>query len=209
MGTKISDTFDLELTTIPLWDLHKEFHAYYDLLAQPEFRKKFHGGVEPIEIPNMVWRGAPGDLLTLMLLRAILGIESFLPGIAMFELGGRGLLTEENIEHTQNPYLLKGSGTVVNYYHRLPRLINEECSLKVSDTQLWDMNITFYREVRNPINHGHHVGSSCADGVLKAYDHISKLYDWIDGWRTIGVMGTISFSLLDFFKTDHSNHNDS
>lgn len=183
MGDRKS-LFGLTVSNIPLINLRSEFNLYYHLLCDDDFCKQFSGRVKVIQTPLMAWYGMPDDLLTLMLQRATLGIEAYLPGAVFIETGSRGLLNKENVKFINNPYLLKGSGTVDNYYHRLPSMLDQSCSLKVSNEPLWELTKRFYAEVRNPLFHGWKVSKGGARNIRSAYQYLADLYDWIDSWHS-------------------------
>ena len=101
----------------------------------------------------------------------------------MIEAARRGCLERGDSEFLENPYKLGGRGTVDNYYHRLPSQLCKDFSLKIYDKPLWDKNINFYRQIRNPIFHGKEIESKSIDGLLQAYIHIQELYNWVDSWH--------------------------
>ena len=131
----------------------------------------------------MDWGGNKDTLLTILLQRAIAGIESYIPGAIMIEAGRRCCLEKGDSEFLKNPYKLGGRGTVENYYHRLPSQLCKEFSLKLFDNALWHRNLEFYREIRNPIFHGKEIESKRVDGIFHSYIHIQDLYNWIDSWH--------------------------
>ena len=164
--------------------MRSEFNIYAGLFSQKEFRDQFKNTrYKPIALPNMDWGGNSDTLLTLLLQRAIAGIESYIPGAIMIEAGRRGCLEKGDSEFLKNPYKLGGRGTVENYYHKLPSQLCKEFSLKLFDDALWNKNLEFYREIRNPIFHGKEIESKCVDGVFHSYIHIQGLYNWIDSWH--------------------------
>jgi hypothetical protein len=176
--------FGLSLHNIPLINLRSEFNLYSDLFSGEDFRDQFKTTrYKEISLPNMDWGGNHDTLLTMLLQRAIVGIESYIPAAIMVEAGRRGCLERGDFEFLKNPYNLGGRGTVDNYYHRLPSQLCKDFSLKVYDSILWKKNIAFYREVRNPLFHGQEIESKCVDGVYQSYMHIQDLYNWIDSWH--------------------------
>ncbi len=118
----------------------------------------------------------------MILFRAIVGIESYLPAAVMFKLGNMGLLNQSNMNYVRNPYSLNAKKMVEKYYHLLPELIDRNCSLKRSNPGLYEKNKIFYKEVRNPIFHGYQLDSPNLEGSFKVYKHVADLYKWIDSW---------------------------
>ena len=125
----------------------------------------------------------PGALLTLLLQRAILGIESYLPGAVYFQLGIRGKLDQTTVGRLRNPASLAGRKMVEKYYRGLPALVDPGWSLQELNRPLWKATVRFYEEVRNPLMHGYEVDPKAVDGVYQAFEHLAQLYKWIDGWH--------------------------
>jgi hypothetical protein len=73
----ISSTFGLEIDKIPLINLRSEFNTYYHLFEDSNFTAQFRPPYKPIESPYMSWYGMPWEFLTLILQRAVTGIESY------------------------------------------------------------------------------------------------------------------------------------
>lgn len=179
---KRSETFSLKLSNIPLINLRNEFTRYYKALTDEAFLSQFKGAIRPIDTPYMTWYGMPDDLITIILQRAILGIESYLPGAVFHELGIRGLL-KNNIHLLRNPFQLGGRGTVENFYHELPMLVDKAYSLKSYNPQLFNKTVLFYKEVRNPVFHGHNLSDRDIGGLKRIFDYLSEIYTWIDSWH--------------------------
>lgn len=179
--------FNLKLSKIPLLNLRQEFAAYYQLLSQKEFRNQFHDNVvKPVQSPYLDWYGMPEGFLTLILQRAILGVESFLPGAVFIEAGMAGMLDDTNLHKIRNPFKLGGKTTADNFYHRLPALLDPALSLKVSVPELWEQNFQFYNEIRNPLFHGRQIDDrKNVYSVYKAFIHLASIYDWIDSWHSM------------------------
>jgi hypothetical protein len=151
-------------------------------MKQPEFRSLFFGRVQPIRTPYIIWGGWPDTLLTLLLQRALLGIEAYLPAAVWWELGVSGRLDRrlsEQIRQRDVP----GRSLVEKLYRGLPGLVDNALSLQRCDGKLWKATVRFYEEVRNPIMHGYEIERGHFDGVARAFEHIADLYSWIDTWH--------------------------
>lgn len=181
---KRSETFQVELDNIPLINLRNEFNSYYALFQKVKFQAQFVGEIKPIETPYLTWFGMPEAFLTLLLQKAILGVEAYLPGAVFIEMGLAGKINQENVRTVKNPWLLGGRTVIGNYYHRLPSLFDEGASLKRCNNRLWDRNVKFYSEVRNPLFHGHQFSKSDLKAFVGLLEHIAVLYDWIDSWHS-------------------------
>ncbi len=127
----------------------------------------------------------PETFLTLLLQRAIVGLESYVTAAIYLEAGSRGLLDEDLLSKLRNPFLFGGRGTADNYYNRMPAIIDEQYSLRVVDNTLWEQVRVFYSDIRNPLFHGYQIASitSFPVSVLRAYEFIGRLYKWIDSWH--------------------------
>lgn len=133
----------------------------------------------------MIWGGMPADFLTLIVQRAILGIEAYLPGAVYVQAGLRGKLTKELAQKLQNPFRFKhGAGTVKSFYDLLPSALDRKISLRVSHPGLRKRTARFYAEIRNPLFHGKQISSINPVPVRKAFDLLARLYEWIDEWHS-------------------------
>lgn len=176
--------FGLRFTNVPLINLRWEFRDHYRLVNEPSFEDYFTGSIRPIDSPYFRWLGMPDDFLTLILQRAILGIEAYLSGAVYVECGYRGTFTQELGAKIHNPFRLEGRKTVDKFYDKLPGLFDETASLKVANQKLWERNVDFYKNVRNPLFHGKQISNGNISGVREAFDHLAQLYEWIDTWHT-------------------------
>jgi hypothetical protein len=175
--------FDLNLHNIPLVNLRLEFQRYIELFEKDEFRNWFRlPPKHAIALPGMIWRGSQDTLLTLLLQRSILGIEAYIPGAIFTEAGLRGCLEKGDCRFLSDPFVLRGRGTVDNYYHRLPSKLCRRFSLKVCNAGLWEKTKQFYKEIRNPLFHGKEVEAKSVDSVHRCFLLIQDLYGWIDSW---------------------------
>jgi hypothetical protein len=125
----------------------------------------------------------PEDLFTLMLQRAVLGIESYLPSALRTVAAQLGSITHELCVQLDDPFALGGKQAVTNIYHRMPQLVHPELSLKFCDESLYERTRIFYREVRNPLFHGEQLADPTIEAIRCAYTHLAALYDWMDGWH--------------------------
>lgn len=182
--SKDDDIFGLKLINIRIGRTRIEFNYYYkfvsDKYAEEVVKPSFR---EPIRLPNMLWLGLPEDLFTLLIQRAILGIESYLRTSVMYQTAICGKLTPTLAEKLRNPFSFGGGGTVENFYHKLPAQIDSNLSLKIFNPDLYDRNILFYRNVRNPLFHGRQLSESNIPAIRATFNHLHKLYEWIDSWH--------------------------
>jgi len=180
---KRSETFGLTLSNIPHINLRNEFARYYNALKEANFIAQFEEAASPIRTPYLIWFGMPDDLITLILQRAILGVESYLRTAVFIEVHERGLFNKENVLLIKNPFGLGGKGTVDNFFRRLPSLIDKKYSLKLFNNELFHRTVIFYKEVRNPIFHGHNLSHRDIRGLKRLFDYLSEIYVWIDSWH--------------------------
>lgn len=179
----LSNTFGLVLSNIPLMNLRTEFAYYYDSFVNDKFfLSQFTGRIKVIKTRYMIWVGMPDDLITIILQRVIGGLESYISGAVYIELGKRGKL-KENIRLLKNPFELGRKGTVENLYHELPALVDIHFSLKKTDGELWKKTKAFYKEIRNPIFHGHNITTKNINALKNVFNYLAELYKWIDSWH--------------------------
>ena len=72
---KDSTTFGVQLDSIATINLRNEFVCHLHLMRRPEFREAFRRGSQ-IQTPFFTWHGDQAEALSLILQRAILGLES-------------------------------------------------------------------------------------------------------------------------------------
>lgn len=195
MIDKREKMFGLELGKSSSWNLRNEFNSFYKKLCSKDFRNQFSGkrslepsyflvDGQPIISEHMIWLGMPNDFLTLILQRAILGIESYLIGAVFYETAVKG--KKVDLSKIKNPYKLMGRSAVNNYYNLLPALVDPKITLKNYNLELWRDTDKFYRIIRNPLFHGNQIinAKSGAEGVLSAYQFLADIYNWIDSWHS-------------------------
>lgn len=173
---KYSDTYQIKLTNIPLINLRETFDNSLQFVKSDSFKAILNNSMLDIATASgFRWSHPTASFITELIQAAIQGVESYLPGVVRVRTGNK---------NSQNPWKLGGRTLVDNYFHELPALIDPSCSLKLSNNSLWDRNIKFYKEIRNPLFHGHEIDTdvdiSCFIGL---FAHIKELYDWIDGWH--------------------------
>ena len=182
---KIDSDFGIKLNNIPIINLRNEFNTYYNQFTDEVFRSQFSNCRKPIDTPYLTWHGIPETLLTIILQRSVLGIESYVVGAVYNVLGSLGQLNQNNIKYLRNPFSLKGSGTADNFYNRLPSLASEKHRLKLYRSDLWNRTKKFYSEVRNPIFHGYELKTETIDCFPDIYRFLDNIYEWIDSWFNI------------------------
>jgi hypothetical protein len=179
-----ADLLRLRLTNIPLINLRMEFNLCFQFVFNENLEHAIKPPIRPIYTPLMIWLGMPEGLLTLLIQRAILGIEAYIPGAVMHETALRGTLSADLAEKLKNPFSFGGRSTVANFYHRLPAQVDPTFSLKVADKQSFDRTVRFYSGIRNPLFHGKQVNECDLAPVRAAFDHLAQLYEWIDSWHS-------------------------
>jgi hypothetical protein len=178
-----SEEFGVGISNIPIWNLRWEFLYWLDVLETPDFRAQFSGRLAPIQSRYLVWLGMPNDFLTLILIRSVTGLESYISGAAHFELGCRGRLGGEVSKWVRNPHLLGTNGTADCYFNKLPEKLDPSCQLRLQNQKLWSRTKAFYREVRNPLFHGGQLEASNYENVVAIFRYLESLYDWVHTWH--------------------------
>lgn|GEM_PF-3075965 len=180
--------FNLKLQQTPLINLRLEVANYLGLFKTEEFCRQFYRTRYKNDAINTVydsWYGRKEVLATQILRSMILDIESAITSCVYFSASIDGKLNDEVKEAVNDPFILKGKGTVENLYHKLPALINEKYSLLVMNVDLYNETKTFYKEVRNPIMHGKELFDIDINDIKNALEFILKLFNWIDAWFNI------------------------
>lgn len=195
MATLESSMFGIRLSGVPMLNLRRDFNSLLGLFRSKRFRAQFRGHRgEPVPIRThyFTWHGRPEVLLTYLLRDAIVWIESAV-GSAMFsEALSRGVMTDDILEATKNPFLLPGRGTAHLVFNALPGLIDPKFGLNQREPDLWERTRTFYKEVRNPIFHAYEIAKSDPDPVWQALEFIQQLFHWLNSWHDIAsVTGRI------------------
>ena len=176
--------FGLALSNIPVINLRREFEEHLRLLETGQFRSQLYDFSTPVDLPRLKWTGLPDDLLTMILQRAILGLESYVGAAVEYELTARQQLTEEKKKYLSNPFQLRGNGTADILFNRLPALVSESIQLAKVNPGLSERVREFYSAVRNPLFHGYQLSCATPDQVLAALVLIAAIYEWIDSWYT-------------------------
>ena len=177
----------LTLQNIPIVNLRQEFIRSHRLVHRSDFARvlrRISQDSREIPLGGTICFRAFEDVATFLVQRAISGVESYLPSAVSLELSSRKKLTRAIFAKILNPFDLGGNGTVDNYYHRLPALVDSGFSLKHSEPTLWKQTKDFYADVRNPLFHGKELSSREVESVRSLFSHVEKLYQWIDGWET-------------------------
>lgn len=176
------ELFGLTFDNIPLLNLRMEFHRAFSLVFSEGFEKVLKQPLQPIQAPPMVWYGMPEDFLTLLLQRAILGIESYLPGALIHTSAILGKISEEHFTRMRNPFSFGARSAVKNLYHLMPAEVHEELSLMHLDQALYQKTGLFYKHIRNPIFHGKQLREINIAALRSAFNHLALIYEWIDYW---------------------------
>jgi hypothetical protein len=178
----LADSFGLKFGNIPLINLRMEFNQTYEFLHSSEAEQCLKGAIRPIHTKLFIWGGMPNDFMTLILQRAILGVEAYLPAALVQSAASLGNLSKELSEKLNKPFSFGSRSAVENIYHRMPAAVHCELSLRHLDQPLYAATLAFYRDVRNPLFHGQQLRDSEIDKIRNAFLHIAHLYRWIDYW---------------------------
>jgi len=172
------------MSNIPLWNLREEFHYVRNMLHSEDFAVALRNRDRPIRTPVLDWHGNDADLLSLLVQRAVLGVESYTVGAAWIKLGELGRMTTEINKKVRNPFSIKAkSGTASAYYDHLPSLIHPDLSVAVIDPEFWEQLTNFYKKVRNPLFHGSHFANGDVKNAIQSFWFVEELYAWLDQWH--------------------------
>lgn len=179
----MDNDFGINFSNIPIVNLRIEFNNAYAFVFGEQAERALRPPIQAVEAPMLTWFGMPEDLFTLMLQRAILGIEAYLPAALKDVSAKLGHVSSERWAQIDDPFGLGGRSAVNNIYHRMPSLVRPELSLKHTAPALYERTLLFYKHVRNPLFHGEQLSDAKIDGIRNAFDHVARLYEWIDGWH--------------------------
>lgn len=174
----------IKTINIPVINLRQEFECHLALFRTGSFKDAVYNCKNiPVELSSFSWNGAPDQLLTFMLQRAILGLESYICAAVSYEAPIRLGASHESIEKVERPYCL-GKNVFSIFYKNLPGLMGQEFQLSAYSQDTFSALKELYRSVRNPIFHGHQVScrAGAYEGVVEAFELLSSVYSWIDGW---------------------------
>jgi hypothetical protein len=124
----------------------------------------------------------PDDLVTVLLQRAVLGVEAYLPGALFCTAGKLDKVSGELFAKLRNPFSFGAKSAVINIYHRMPAELHRELSLQHFDNELFEKTKLFYQHIRNPLFHGKQLSRPQVQSIRAAMDHLARIYEWIDYW---------------------------
>ena len=176
------ELFGLNFSNIPTMNLREEFNQTYTFVFSEKAEQALKPPIEAIETPMFIWFGMPDDMFTLLLQRAILGVEAYLPFALKFKAAQIGCATEELFAKLNNPFSFGDRKAVANIYHLMPAAVHSDLSLKRADTALYERTKKFYSQVRNPLFHGCELQNTDVSTMRRVFDHVAKLYEWMDSW---------------------------
>jgi hypothetical protein len=183
--------FGLKVKNLAIINARQEFQQYLEALSDDEFVRRLGNMRFPHYLPLITWRGLPMGLLTMMLQRSILGVESCVSAAVEYRLTAEGLLTDELALKLNDPVKLPGKpGMAETFYNKLPAQIDPALQLEMMEPELWATVKRFYKEVRNPLFHGYELADINAAGGLEALRMLASVYNWMDKWW--GAFGSVT-----------------
>ena len=182
-----SPPFEPRMSNIPLWNLREEFYRVNELINSEQFPASLRQIEPPIRTPMLDWYGEERDLLSLLVQRALLGVESYTIGAAWAKLIALGRMTGDLNKKVRNPFSIKArAGTAAAYYQHLPELIHPNLGIPTIDQEFWIQLKDFYKNVRNPLFHGSQFESGDIQNAIRSFWIIQGIYNWIDQWYDSG-----------------------
>ncbi len=174
--------YGIKFGNIPSINLRLEFDQTLEFVNSEAFSEGLKKSFTLIEAPLFYWKGHSNDLVTLLLQRAILGVESYLPS-ALWNVHNIIKHPDHDlIAKLKNPASFGAKSMATNIYHRMPEAIHPELSLKYLDPEIYENTLKLYSKVRNPIFHGKQVSDPSASQVKQCFEQIRLIYSWIDHW---------------------------
>jgi hypothetical protein len=176
-----SPTFGVKLSNVPIINLRNEFRVHYKLAREHKLLPP-PGKPVAFQTPYLIWRAVPEAGATLLLMRILLSVEAYVSFAAEFGGAERGLLTPEFKQACRNPFGLGRAGTAHSYYNLLPSLIESSLAMRHSAPTTWLATKAFYKEIRNPLFHGHDLSEVTPEQYASLFEHVANVYRWVDGW---------------------------
>jgi hypothetical protein len=176
-----SPTFGVHLSNVPIINLRGEFKAHYrlardrKLIPTPGTRIAF-------QTPYLLWKAMPDSGATLVLVRTLLSVEAYVSFAAEFAGAEYGLLSSDFKRACRNPFELGRRGTANSYYNLLPALIDAKLAMRAAAPVTWVATKAFYKEIRNPLFHGHQLSDVTADRYATLFEQVANIYRWVDAW---------------------------
>jgi hypothetical protein len=181
--TNIAPPYGLTFQNIPTINLRLEFDATLAFVDSDEASSLLTGPHRKVRAPMFDWVGMPNDLFTVLLQRAILGVEAYLPSALSYTLAVLGNTDKTLIEKLRTPSAFGAKSMAANIYHRMPAAVHPELSLQHLDQELYEETVAFYREIRNPIFHGKEIASTSIESIRQSFKLIGRIYTWVDYWH--------------------------
>jgi hypothetical protein len=175
----------IKICNVPTHNVRAQFFNHYHIVKSDEFRNEIKNWEpeKPIETPYISWYYWPDQFFTFLTQLSVIGLEAYANSAVHYELGMAGRM-QENIQYIRNPFSIPGeSGTAAKYYKLMPALFSNEISLPECNPQLWEDVKIFYKEIRNPLFHGAQLDTSNVDDLIKIFELIADIYQWIDSWH--------------------------
>jgi hypothetical protein len=180
----MSATSLFTLGNVPYVNARLELKDVLEQLLAPAFGEALRAG--HLETMFWSWRGQPHELVTDLMRRSIIALESYVGGAVRITALNAGLWSDPFEQKLVNPFHLNGKrrGAADAYYNKVPALLSADFSLKVADNPLWTEVSAFYQHTRNPLFHGHMIKEAEIEPLTAAHQLIARVYTWIDSWST-------------------------
>lgn len=177
MNKDKENIFGLSLINIPYLNLRNEFKKNYRFIFSTgldEYLKSPHGS---IETPYGIWIASSDSLMTFILQKSILGLESYLPIALKLTANYLGRLTDTLHNEIDEAYGCKV------LFKEVPKLVDPEISMHKCNAKFYDDTVKFYKLVRNPLFHGREIHNADVVSLRASFNHINEIYKWIDSWN--------------------------
>ena len=168
--------FDVKFSNMPFLNVRNEFKINYRFVNSNSLDTYLALPHGPYVTPYGTWTASLETLLTIVLQRAILGVESYLPIALKCKAHDLLVATDELVGEIDNAH---GAN---NLFHRIPKSIDPSLSLCTSDNGLYQETLDFYEFVRNPLFHGREISEVTPESFRASFEHIRRIYQWIDTW---------------------------
>jgi hypothetical protein len=172
----------VKLSNVPIVNLRSEFGVHYRLAKAHKLLPPNGMPPRPFSTPYLTWKSMPDMGATLLFVRTLLSLETYMSFAAEFGGAMRGCLTADFRKACRNPFTLGRGGTAHCYFNKLPALIDPVLALSKHSPATWARTKALYTEVRNPLFHGHELSELKHDQFARLFEQVADTYRYIDSW---------------------------
>lgn len=173
--------FGLTISNIPTMNLRSQYMHDRRLILDGDLNNDGLNAWRFEQCRITVAYADPESYFSTLLRTRIVGIECTIECSAWEELLFSNRLTEQLTHSLRNPTSI-ARPLPEAYYNRIPQLVNVNAQLKSYNGKLWNTVQQFYREIRNPLFHGHQLSEAKVKPLQDTFKMFDGIFKWIDSW---------------------------